>query len=135
MLVAAAVAMVPFALLLAFGYRRIGPVTLAVGLATGTAVQLLMLAGSGLISSVPWLYAVSLVAALFAVNTMAAISPSRRTWRSFTPWPDDRHRVVLQPPRWPCRAAAARAHGLLGHRRVGGGSGARALLRGHSVAY
>lgn len=65
--------MVPCALLLVFGYRRFGPVQLAVGLASVTAVLLLALAASGVVQQISWVGAVALVAALFSVNTMAAI--------------------------------------------------------------
>lgn len=73
LLTVVAVVMVPCAILIAFCYRRVGPIRLAVLLATGTAVVLLALAASGLASAVSWLSAAVLAAALFAVNTMAAI--------------------------------------------------------------
>ncbi|WP_019810746.1 MFS transporter [Saccharomonospora halophila] len=73
LLTVVAVVMVPCAILVAVCYRRVGPIRLAVLLATGTAVVLLALAASGLASAVAWLSAAVLAAALFAVNTMAAI--------------------------------------------------------------
>nr|WP_040923818.1 MFS transporter [Saccharomonospora iraqiensis] len=73
LLTVVAVVMVPCAILVAVCYRRVGPIRLAVLLATGTAVVLLALAASGLASAVSWLSAAVLAAALFAVNTMAAI--------------------------------------------------------------
>ncbi|RKT87233.1 MFS transporter, putative metabolite:H+ symporter [Saccharopolyspora antimicrobica] len=73
LLTVAAVAMVPCALLFMLGYRRFGPVRVAVGLAGATAVLLLALTGSGAVSAAAWVSALALVAALFAVNTMAAV--------------------------------------------------------------
>ncbi|WP_406632517.1 MFS transporter [Amycolatopsis sp. WGS_07] len=69
----AAVVMVPCALLLTWCHRRFGPVRLSAGLAAATAVLLLVLTGSGAVSSVAWVCAGALVAALFSVNTMAAV--------------------------------------------------------------
>ncbi|GGM54462.1 hypothetical protein GCM10012275_26970 [Longimycelium tulufanense] len=73
LLTTAALAMVPFAVLLAFTYLRLGPVALAAGLASATALVLLLLAGSGAAAHHGWLCAVALLAALFSVNTMAAV--------------------------------------------------------------
>ncbi|WP_063838235.1 MFS transporter [Saccharothrix sp. ST-888] len=73
MLTVAAVAMVPCALLLMRGYRRYGPIVLAAALATATALLLLALTASGAVTAVRWVCAGALVAALFAVNTMAAV--------------------------------------------------------------
>ncbi|MFI0469614.1 MFS transporter [Saccharopolyspora sp. 5N102] len=73
LLTVAAVAMVPCALLFMLGYRKFGPVAVAVGLAGATAVLLLALTGSGAVSAGSWVSALALVAALFSVNTMAAV--------------------------------------------------------------
>ncbi|WP_234348257.1 MFS transporter [Kitasatospora sp. MY 5-36] len=73
MLTVAAVVMVPCALLLMLGYRRFGPTSMAAGLATVTAVLLLALTASGAVAQVGWICAGALVAALFSVNSMAAI--------------------------------------------------------------
>ncbi|MGK4584684.1 MFS transporter [Kitasatospora sp. HPMI-4] len=73
MLTVAAIAMVPCALLLMLGYRRFGPTSMAAGLATVTAVLLLALTASGAVARVGWICAGALVAALFSVNSMAAI--------------------------------------------------------------
>ncbi|MDA3650306.1 MFS transporter [Saccharopolyspora indica] len=72
LLTVAAVVMVPCALLFMLTYRKFGPVTMAVGLAGSTAVLLLLLTGSGAVSA-GWVSALALVAALFSVNTMAAV--------------------------------------------------------------
>ncbi|MGW3075638.1 MULTISPECIES: MFS transporter [unclassified Kitasatospora] len=73
MLTVAAIAMIPCALLLMLGYRRFGPTSMAAGLATATAVLLLALTASGAVAEVGWIAAGALVAALFSVNSMAAI--------------------------------------------------------------
>ncbi|MFF2542633.1 MFS transporter [Kitasatospora sp. NPDC058063] len=73
MLTVAAVVMIPCALLLMLGYRRFGPTSMAAGLATVTAVLLLALTASGAVAEVGWIAAGALVAALFSVNSMAAI--------------------------------------------------------------
>ncbi|MGO1052870.1 MFS transporter [Crossiella sp. CA198] len=73
LLTAVAVVMVPCAVLLALIYRRTGPIPLAVRLALCTAALLLALTTSGLTAAVSWLSAAVLAAALFAVNTMAAV--------------------------------------------------------------
>ncbi|WP_051829524.1 MFS transporter [Streptomyces novaecaesareae] len=73
MLTVAAVAMIPCALLLMVGYRRFGPTSMAAGLATATAVLLVALTASGAVAKVGWICAGALVAALFSVNSMAAI--------------------------------------------------------------
>ncbi|MGW7582465.1 MFS transporter [Kitasatospora sp. NPDC054768] len=73
MLTIAAIVMIPCALLLMLGYRRFGPTSMAAGLATVTAVLLLALTASGAVAEVGWIAAGALVAALFSVNSMAAI--------------------------------------------------------------
>ncbi|MEU1287180.1 MFS transporter [Kitasatospora sp. NPDC005856] len=73
MLTVAAIVMIPCALLLMLGYRRFGPTSMAAGLATATAVLLLALTASGAVAEVGWIAAGALVAALFSVNSMAAI--------------------------------------------------------------
>jgi MFS family permease len=73
MLVIAAVVMVPCAVLMMFLYHRFGPAGVAKGLAVVTSVLLLTLTASGAVSSIAWVAASALVAALFMVNTMAAI--------------------------------------------------------------
>lgn len=73
LLTAVAVVMVPCSLLIAIGYRRLGPIPLAVLMAFGTAALLLTLTTFGLAAVMPWLSAAALAAALFAVNTMAAV--------------------------------------------------------------
>ncbi|MFF9645679.1 MFS transporter [Kitasatospora aureofaciens] len=73
MLTIAAIVMIPCALLLMLGYRRFGPTSMAAGLATVTAVLLLALTASGAVAEVGWICAGALVAALFSVNSMAAI--------------------------------------------------------------
>ncbi|MFD4660071.1 MFS transporter [Kitasatospora sp. NPDC058444] len=73
MLTVAAIVMIPCALLLMLGYRRYGPTSMAAGLATATAVLLLALTASGAVAEVGWIAAGALVAALFSVNSMAAI--------------------------------------------------------------
>ena len=65
--------MVPCAVLIAAAYRRAGPIPLAVTMAVCTAALLLALTASGLASTVAWLSATVLAAALFAVNTMAGM--------------------------------------------------------------
>lgn len=89
LLTATALAMVPCAAVLALGYLRFGPVALAAALAFFTAVLLYALAASGATARVSWLCAAALVAALFALNTMAAVflpiaadlaDPTRRGW-------------------------------------------------------
>ncbi|MEV0055072.1 MFS transporter [Saccharopolyspora shandongensis] len=73
LLTAAALAMVPCAVLLAWCYRRFGPVPICLGLAVLTAAMLFALTFSGVADSAAWVSAGALVAALFAVNTMAAV--------------------------------------------------------------
>jgi putative MFS transporter len=73
LLTVAALAMVPCAGLLALGYLRFGSVALSAGLALSTAVPLFALTASGTTARVGWLCAGALVAALFALNTMAAV--------------------------------------------------------------
>ncbi|MGH9061894.1 MAG: MFS transporter, partial [Acidimicrobiales bacterium] len=73
LLTVAAVVMVPCALLLMLLYRRSGPVFMAAGLASVTAVLLLGLTASGAVATISWVATGALVAALFSVNTMAAV--------------------------------------------------------------
>ncbi|MFE0021109.1 MFS transporter [Amycolatopsis sp. NPDC059021] len=73
LLTVVALVMVPCAVLLTLAYRRFGAIPLAVRLAVTTAGVLLALTVSGLTSAVTWLSAAVLAAALFAVNTMAAL--------------------------------------------------------------
>lgn len=73
MLTVAAVVMVPCGVLLMLGYRRFGPTVVAAGMATLTAVLLLALTVTGAVAAVAWICAGALVAALFSVNSMAAI--------------------------------------------------------------
>lgn len=73
LLTLAAVAMVPCAALIMLLHHRFGPVLLTVGLATVTAVLLLILSGTGAVSAISWVCAAALVSALFSVNTMAAL--------------------------------------------------------------
>ncbi len=73
LLAGSALAMVPCAILLAFGYRRLGPAVVASGMALLTAVMLLALTTSGAAARGTWLLAVALLASLFSVNTMAAV--------------------------------------------------------------
>jgi predicted MFS family arabinose efflux permease len=71
-LTVSALVMVPCSVVLMLAYRRLGPASLAAGLAVGTAAVLLGLVLSGALSAA-WVCAAALVAALFAVNSMTAI--------------------------------------------------------------
>ncbi|GAA4872706.1 MFS transporter [Saccharopolyspora cebuensis] len=73
LLTVASLIMVPCAVLMMFGYRRFGPTRIAVGMALATAAVLLALTLSGAVSALSWVGALALVAALFSVNTMAAV--------------------------------------------------------------
>lgn len=73
LLAGSALAMIPCAILLAFGYRWFGPVAVASGMALLTAVMLIALTASGAATRMAWLLAAALLASLFSVNTMAAV--------------------------------------------------------------
>jgi hypothetical protein len=73
LLTVAAVVMVPASLLVMLAYTRFGPVALAVALAGATAVLLFTVSGGGAASAVAWVSGGALAAALFSVNTMAAV--------------------------------------------------------------